>query len=886
MNPVDGNQCIVGGLECYKTTDGGATWTKIAVWVGGPGQQYIHADQHDVQWWDGGTKLMFACDGGIFYSADGGTTIRDRNKGLRIKQFYSVAIHPTETNNIIAGAQDNGMHRLNHPGLDSSIEFYGGDGMFCAIDQNEPQYQFGSAFNNNIRRSLNGGNTWGNVAFAGGRFVSPWDYDNAANKIYLCNGSGNFIRWDDPQTGTASTSIAITDFGGMQVSAVHVSPFTANRVYFGTSNGTTSRLVIADNANTATPTTSIITPPGASGFLNCIVTGSSDQHLMACFSNFGVTNVFVTADGGITWTACDGNLPDMPVRWGLFHPDTDTKAYIATATGVWETDLLNGASTVWSANASFPNVSTDMIKYRASDRLIAAATHGRGIWTTNIPGACATASVLSVSGLSTICNGGSANLVVTVTGGQSPFTVVYNDGTSNFTVNNYLSGANIPVSPTVNTTYSLVSVTDANLCAGSGNSGTPLITVNPVPTVNAVANQSYCNNASVPSVVFTSPVPGATFSWTRTAEAIGLGTTSGSGNVPAFTGTNAGAAPLTATFTVTASYTNNGVTCTGAPTQFTITIAAPITATATPSSQSVCTGTAITTIVMSGSEPTAVYNWTRDNTVSVTGIAASGSGNISGTMTNSTGAPITVTFTITPVANGCPGTPITATVVVSPIPVITISPTSANICPNTIVPISVTGGSPPTAQSLVTASGTISLSIPDNLPAGLTSNLTVPALPPGAVINSVDVKLNVTHTWDADLIINLKAPNGEVLNLVNGRGGSGDNFTNTVISSASAVSLGTSSAPFTGTFAADANALNPATGYTPTTTSFPALFGTGNGTWTLALRDNASADFGTLVDWSITINFTAAPPPPVWTPVTGLYSDAGATIPYAQEHRH
>ncbi|MBL0333939.1 MAG: hypothetical protein IPP73_00990 [Chitinophagaceae bacterium] len=51
-------------------------------------------------------------------------------------------------------------------------------------------------------------------------------------------------------------------------------------------------------------------------------------------------------------------------------------------------------------------------------------------------------------------------------------------------------GANIPVSPTVNTTYSLVSVTDANLCAGSGNSGTPLLTVNPVPTVNAVANQS------------------------------------------------------------------------------------------------------------------------------------------------------------------------------------------------------------------------------------------------------------------------------------------------------------------------------------------------------------------------------------------------------------
>ncbi|MBL0333940.1 MAG: hypothetical protein IPP73_00995 [Chitinophagaceae bacterium] len=181
-------------------------------------------------------------------------------------------------------------------------------------------------------------------------------------------------------------------------------------------------------------------------------------------------------------------------------------------------------------------------------------------------------------------------------------------------------------------------------------------------------------------MVFTSPVPGATFSWTRTAEAIGLGTTSGSGNVPAFTGTNAGAAPLTATFTVTASYTNNGVTCTGAPTQFTITIAAPITATATPSSHRCKHGDHNYCDVRIRTH--RGLELTRDNTVSVTGIAASGSGNISGTMTNSTGAPITVTFTITPTANGCPGTPLPPRSS-EPDTVITISPT-ANICPNTM----------------------------------------------------------------------------------------------------------------------------------------------------------------------------------------------------------
>ncbi|HEY9662012.1 MAG TPA: hypothetical protein V6C65_26445, partial [Allocoleopsis sp.] len=86
INPSNSNEFICGGLDCYKTTDGGSSWTKISTWVGTSGQ-YVHADQHNIQWWDGGNKLLFACDGGVHFSSDGGTTIRDRNKGLRIKQF-------------------------------------------------------------------------------------------------------------------------------------------------------------------------------------------------------------------------------------------------------------------------------------------------------------------------------------------------------------------------------------------------------------------------------------------------------------------------------------------------------------------------------------------------------------------------------------------------------------------------------------------------------------------------------------------------------------------------------------------------------------------------------------------------------------------------------
>lgn len=107
-------------------------------------------------------------------------------------------------------------------------------------------------------------------------------------------------------------------------------------------------------------------------------------------------------------------------------------------------------------------------------------------------------------------------------------------------------------------------------CTGSAIQFT--ITVNPVPSVDNVTDLTYCNGASVSSVVFTGNVPGTVFSWTRTAANIGLATTSGTGPVPAFTATIAGSSPVSSTFTVTPSYTNNGKTCTGTPIQFTLTV--------------------------------------------------------------------------------------------------------------------------------------------------------------------------------------------------------------------------------------------------------------------------------------------------------------------------
>jgi trimeric autotransporter adhesin len=380
-DPSNANNVILGNLNCLKTTDGGVTWSKLSEWVGLVGQ-YVHADVHSVNWFDGGNKLLISSDGGLFYSTDGGTTIRDRNTNLRIKQFYSCALHPTSTNYFLAGAQDNGTHQLNGAGLASSVEVKGGDGAFVAIDRNEPQYQFGAYIYNQYRRSTNGGTSWGQVDYSSsaGKFINPWDYDNINNRIYGSWSVGAYFRWDDPQTGATAVSQAIAAFNSATVSAVFVSPITAHTVFFGTDAG---RVVKVTAANSAAPVATNLTAATmpASAYVSCVNIGTNEQNLIMCFSNYGVSNIWVTTNGGTSWTTIDGNLPDMPVRWVMFKPNENDKAFIATETGVWETSLINGASTVWTAHPSFPTVKTTMLDYRNADRTLLASTHGRGLWT-------------------------------------------------------------------------------------------------------------------------------------------------------------------------------------------------------------------------------------------------------------------------------------------------------------------------------------------------------------------------------------------------------------------------------------------------------------------------------------------------------------------------
>ena len=651
INPNNTNQVIVGGLEPYKTTDGGATWTKIANWVGTNGQ-YVHADIHKILWYDGGNKLIFGCDGGIHYSGDGGATIRDRNIGLRIKQFYSCAIHPSTTNFFLAGAQDNGTHLLNGAGLSSSTEVTGGDGAYVAIDQNQPQYQFGSYVYNTFRRSTNTGTSWSSINFKKGTSASPsdfggfinaFDYDNANNVIYAGADGGEYFRWTTAQTTSAGTYYATTGFptgaaivsgiaalNGGNVTAAFASPYTAHKVYFGTDG---SRIIYINRADTATIASSgiNITATGMSGSVSCINVGTNDSNLIACFSNYGVNNIWVSNNSGTTWSSIDGNLPDMPVRWCMFFPGTNTQAIIATETGVFTTDSIKGSSTVWNASATFPVVRTDMLKYRSSDGTLLAATHGRGLWTTKIS-TCTPANITAISN-TPVCVGQTLN--ITATSDQPSATYSwsgpnnFSSSSLSFNIQNVTSAANGTY--TLNATY--------NGCVSTTST---TVIINSPSTITTSNNGPICQNQTL-NLTGTSSQSTATYSWS------GPDNFSSSLLSPSLSNATSAAS---GTYTLTATYsgcvsTSNTIVSINSNT-------API---ITASSNSpICSGQTLNLSGSSSISTNIIYNWTGPNGFISTLLSPS----LSEATINASG-----TYTLTGNNNGCTNSS-SITVIINP----------------------------------------------------------------------------------------------------------------------------------------------------------------------------------------------------------------------------
>ena len=285
-------------------------------------------------------------------------------------------------------------------------------------------------------------------------------------------------------------------------------------------------------------------------------------------------------------------------------------------------------------------------------------------------------------------------------------------------------------------------------------------------------------------------------------------------------------------------------------------------------------------------------------------------GPVVGTGTSLTVSPSVTTTYYVRGEGGCasaPGSCASVTVTVRSTPGTPIVNTVAPVCNGAVAHLAINPiafGNVPTPDSITITSPALNIPVPDNTGAGVSTSLTVPALPPGSKVTGIDVILNMVHTYPGDMIFNLAAPNGVVANLYkyntgiltgNTGGLLNAGWFNTVTSSAATrqySSLVTTTYNYgAGPYAPDlinggvaGIVIQDPSGYTATAAAMSELYTTANGNWTLAMADGGVNDVGTLTKWAIKIRYNKyqqiAATPAVWTPSSSLFTDAAGTVAY------
>ncbi len=439
VDPNDDNHLVIGGLNVHALSNareaGSLSWVELSDWssmyhfsdylipyyglVNSDSIQnhFVHADVHSLVFAGNSDELIASTDGGVQYTSDltkgfallegerldSYPTFSHINNSLATTQYYTVALNPNTGNNeVLAGSQDNSTHTSEAGSINYESMIGGGDGAYCFFDSDDPDLRITSSQVGNYNFFIDDVGYFSSVG--GGTFINPADYDDRSNLIYsnlavdggfeaLSTGLAGryldslailnvnpFLEKDDLDLDTLTYvklgTNTTTSFSSVKVSQ-HSDELNAT-VFLGNQLGDVFKITGLPYAPTSTKIDNDQLPVG---YISSIDIGSSEDEILVTFSNYGVESVWYSSSGGIDWENIERNLPDIPVRHGLFNPLDEQKILLATELGIWGLEDISDENEEWqSYNEGFPNVRVDMIDVRGADSVIVAATHGRGLF--------------------------------------------------------------------------------------------------------------------------------------------------------------------------------------------------------------------------------------------------------------------------------------------------------------------------------------------------------------------------------------------------------------------------------------------------------------------------------------------------------------------------
>jgi len=385
VNPTNAEMVFVGGVDCWKSTNGGTTWAICSHWYGGCSAPAVHADCHMLSFSPVNGNLYACNDGGLWASANAGTSWTYHTETMTIGQIYKLGVAQTAKNKVINGFQDNGTYTFTGSGW---LATGGGDGMECAIDYTNAAYTFYTIYYGDLYRRYNNASE---VHIAGngvngitesGAWVTPFVLSKSNHRSMFI-GFKNIWRAPNVLPGATVHFTKISDnlagSNGTDMAVLEHSSADSNVLFAARSD---SKLFRSDNCLDASPTwlniTSYLPSPMTA---TSIATHPTDPNIVYLTSG---TKVYKSTTKGMSWTEITGNLPAVHVSTIAYYKNASEGLYVGTDAGVYYKDSYTNGWISFSqglpASARITELEIQYDNDSVSQDNIKACSYGRGLW--------------------------------------------------------------------------------------------------------------------------------------------------------------------------------------------------------------------------------------------------------------------------------------------------------------------------------------------------------------------------------------------------------------------------------------------------------------------------------------------------------------------------
>ena len=405
LSPLVPDFLFTAGIEAWKSTNGGFSIQQSSFYddglpqnppIGGPegDSEYVHPDIHHFAWHPTDPDIFYlATDGGIFRTSDRGNSWAGLNGGLQTAQFYNGTAHaPTDSSRALGGLQDN--NTVFFSGTGRWQRGLGGDGAWAAFTPGNPDRTYNSAQYLNLWRSDDDFNSdftpaqppWPSSVETA--FIAPYVIPPTApntiyagrSVIYKSEDSGN--SWFSPDNGQP--------LDGNPPLSMAVARTDADVVYVGTAPFL--RLPIDAPA----PPGVFVTEDGGFSWTN-ITAGLPDRFptdlavhpaspgtAYVTLGGWGTPHLYKTTDFGASWTDASAGLPDVPAQAVTVNPFAPEQVFFGNDVGVWVSDDA-GASWRPFVDGLPEAVHAFDLAVSEQNRALRLATHGNGMYQRALP---------------------------------------------------------------------------------------------------------------------------------------------------------------------------------------------------------------------------------------------------------------------------------------------------------------------------------------------------------------------------------------------------------------------------------------------------------------------------------------------------------------------